>query len=127
MSLLQANVSLSAQLHTSRVCSYDDTVLDCSHLELQEFSIPPNINISEVETLKLNHNELSTVPNLTLFGNLHTLDLSFNRIHRLQSDAFYGLTELEYLDISMNENFSLSNLTVNQTAFQSLQNLKIIK
>ena len=111
-------------------CDYYSKIhmLDCSQSLLEEF--PGSVgalNTSDVHEIKLNHNQLVAVPDLSVFRNLKHLDISYNKITQLPSPAFRGLNKLESLDLSMNDGFILSDEAIHHEAFHTLGNLKTLK
>ena len=86
------------------------TSLDVSHNKLQ--ALPPKVfqsGVSKLEILDLAENELSTLPALFFCCNLsiRSLKLEGNRLQRLHSGDFRGLSCLEELNLQQNQ---LANL-----------------
>lgn len=96
--------------------------------ELRSFpELDDKMNSSAVSIIKLNHNHLTAVPDLSAFGNLKYLDLSYNKITQLPERGFQGLRRLKTLDLSMNEGLTLSDATIHHKAFGDLLRLKVLK
>ena len=82
------------------------TSLDVSHNKLQ--ALPPKVfqsGVSKLEILDLAENELSTLPALFFCCNLsiRSLKLEGNRLQRLHSGDFRGLSYLEELNLQQNQ------------------------
>ena len=105
----------------------DTSTLDCSHLALTEFVLPPDFNTSIITTLILKDNQLRLIPELSALGNLENLDLSGSEIRSVTDSDLLGLHRLIQLDLSMNEGFTLSNDSITPTAFRHVPKLKTLK
>ncbi|XP_041984786.1 chaoptin-like isoform X1 [Aricia agestis] len=80
------------------------------------------INLFQLSQLVLSHNEISDLAgSIANMSNLHTLDLSFNKIKSLQPISFIGCSNLNVLNISHN---SIAN--INYGAFDGLSALNVL-
>ena len=71
-------------------------VADCSSRNLT--TIPTYLD-KDISHLLLRNNKLTNISDINLYPNLTKLDLSFNRITRLQGGQFHNLSKLEILDL----------------------------
>ncbi|KAF6037297.1 hypothetical protein EB796_004377 [Bugula neritina] len=62
--------------------------MDCSDSQITQFSVPPTLNTTGIRVLKLNHNHLNSIPDLSPFTDLESLDLSYNKISFIGPLAF---------------------------------------
>ena len=71
---------------------------------------------ADLEVLDLSHNSITSVGQRQLESQkmLTSLNLSFNGISQLESDAFTGLTHLQLMDLSHNQLTSLEDNTLSQ-------------
>ncbi|XP_039524382.1 extracellular matrix protein 2 [Pimephales promelas] len=85
-------------------------------------TIPPGVllPLGKLRTLTLSYNQLSSVP-LQLPLSLQELYLRGNRIQSLQGDMFWGVAELQVLDLSANR---LTNKGLGKAALQNASNLE---
>ena len=79
-----------------------------------------------IKVLNLTNNHLQEVPDLSMFPDVQTLDLSHNSISVLPADAFQSLPQLLHLDISFN-NLVLSKTSVSAETFHGLTRLKTLR
>ncbi|XP_071825016.1 uncharacterized protein [Apostichopus japonicus] len=96
------------------ICHYtyegSNIMVNCSYRNLQECpSFLPNI--SNMTSLDLSHNNISSIPSLLFFGKnrLRTLDLSHNEITCLPCDLVFNKPQLTTLMFSFNKNLLLLN------------------
>ncbi|KFB42175.1 AGAP004016-PA-like protein [Anopheles sinensis] len=75
---------------------------------LKEVIVPPTEKVYPLRYLDLNDNGISDIRNLSKLVNLETLDLSRNRLIRLNSEVFKGMTNLSTLSLAMNRISRLS-------------------
>ncbi|KAF6021325.1 hypothetical protein EB796_020371 [Bugula neritina] len=101
-------------------------VMDCSDSQITQFSVPPTLNTTGIRVLKLNHNHLNSIPDLSPFTDLESLDLSYNKISFIGPLAFFSNTRLLHLNISFN-NILLSNETISRDSFKGLTTLKTLR
>lgn len=93
-------------------------IFNISHIGLE--SIHPIYGASILDTVLASHNNLTEIT-AGLFPVLINLDLSSNRINRIDSLAFSNLAKLEVLNLSWN------NLTsIQSSTFSNLTNLKLL-
>ncbi|KAK7130037.1 hypothetical protein R3I93_019619 [Phoxinus phoxinus] len=85
-------------------------------------TIPPGVllPLGKLRTLTLSYNQLSSVP-LQLPLSLQELYLRGNRIQSLQGDMFWGVAELQVLDLSANR---LTNKGLGKAALLNASNLE---
>ncbi|XDV24986.1 hypothetical protein PO909_028997 [Leuciscus waleckii] len=85
-------------------------------------TIPPGVllPLGKLQTLTLSYNQLSSVP-LQLPLSLQELYLRGNRIQSLQGDMFWGVAELQVLDLSANR---LTNKGLGKEALLNASNLE---
>ena len=97
---------------------YNDTKIDCSWRDL--VCIPPLHHKSVLELLDLSHDKLTKLNENSFSGlnRLLTLDLSFNDISAITNGAFSGIINLRVLDLSAN---AIS--TLRTSVFHKLGNL----
>ena len=103
----------------------NEIIFDCSNIFLGLF---PNEGIPQNTTiLKLSRTMIQDIPPLVTFGisQLRHLDISYNNISHLSTNAFSSLNNLEHLDIRGNIFLSFSNLP--EAIFADLVNLKTLK
>jgi len=100
--------------------------MDCSDSQITQFSVPPTLNTTGIRVLKLNHNHLNSIPDLSPFTDLESLDLSYNKISFIGPFVFASNTRLLHLNISFN-NILLSNETISRDSFKGLTTLKTLR
>ncbi|KAF6021714.1 hypothetical protein EB796_019979 [Bugula neritina] len=100
--------------------------MDCSDTKITQFSVPPTLNTIGIRVLKLNHNHLNSIPDLSPFTDLEFLDLSYNKISFIGPFIFSSNTRLLHLNISFN-NSLLSNETISRDSFKGLTTLKTLR
>ena len=103
------------------------TEIDCGGLELDKFIVSHAWQPDKVQILRLHNNKLTEIPDLSAFTNLLELDLSQNRISKVTDRAFVGLSQLQILNIEMNDGLILSNTTVSSAGVSSLTSLRILR
>ena len=103
------------------------TEIDCGGLELDKFVVSHVWQPDKVQILRLHNNKLTEIPDLSAFTNLLELDLSQNRISKVTDRAFVGLSQLQILNIEMNDGMILSNTTVSSAGVRSLTSLRILR
>ncbi|KAF7994465.1 hypothetical protein HCN44_003937 [Aphidius gifuensis] len=92
----------------------DSNKLKLSSKELTEFNSTTFENQNNISAIFLSRNRLTFLENNSFViykQTLKYLDLSSNKLARLESDVFNGLLNLKYLDISNNELKSLPDKT----------------
>lgn len=87
-------------------CDAAKKVFDCSSAKLYKlFNMSDWLSLNEsgvaTETMLLDHNGLSSVPEFPQLD-VKVLDLSHNNISAIAKKAFFGLSNLEVLDLSYN-------------------------
>ena len=98
------------------------TDLDLSNMKINNLYGLQNIpNINTVQTLYLHHNQLEDIPTNAFAGltNLEWISLSGNQLSTIQPNAFAGLPNLVWLYLSNNR-----LTTIQPEAFAGLTNLK---
>ena len=108
------------------LCLNSLTSLDLWGNQINQFSLNfENCNNSKLTTLSLRYNFLTNITNsyLKWLASIQTLDLSWNTINYIASDAFSNLTNLNTLYLTNNQ---LTNLTdLNLEYITSLQTLDL--
>lgn len=88
------------------------------------FDVMPELSGNGLTTLDMSHNNITKIDNERTFENvkhLIELDLSWNRISAISSDAFHKLSKLKRLDLSHNQLNNLpSNLFVGPSVLEVL-------
>ncbi|XP_017004081.2 leucine-rich repeat neuronal protein 1 [Drosophila takahashii] len=116
-------------------CDFDDFLLDCSEkveewLSAEEWEDLTNGDVV-FKTIKLEHNNITTVPILPTYG-VENLYLANNLIDSIAEGAFQNLTELTTLDLSHNKLTSkvlvpdVFKGPYTQNDFSALENLKTL-
>ncbi|CAN7982844.1 unnamed protein product [Ixodes hexagonus] len=123
------------------VCDQEFTRVSCAHAHLTVFpsSLPgnlkflnvsfnniktlPQLHLQKLSTLVLRHNAIDGIPRgtFTRLNDLHTLDLSHNRLSSLDADDLDGLESLRRLNLEGNSIRLLAPY-----AFHRTPNLKIL-
>lgn len=82
--------------------------LDLSHNLLTEFTINVTQNMN-INNLFLNDNKLQSINFIKKMVKLKQIDLARNNIQEIRADIFGALVDLNYIDLSSNENLTVSN------------------
>ncbi|XP_046550052.1 toll-like receptor 4 isoform X2 [Haliotis rubra] len=104
--------------------SDDNKVVICSHLQLT--SLPNVTNPDEVNTLLLDHNNLSWIRKFEFarFRTLTHLDLSYNDINSIEDDGFQNMSSLGFLSLAHS---IMEPSVLTSQVFRGLANLKTLK
>ncbi|XP_021702392.1 leucine-rich repeats and immunoglobulin-like domains protein 3 isoform X2 [Aedes aegypti] len=160
----QDDAGLVASGDCPRLCSCLGNVIDCSEKSLKQlFNIPlwvenlelssnrlgydavqaQVVNLSKLQVLNVNHNNLGRIPRFSGLVSLVRLQLANNGIEAIEVEALQALTGLKFLDLSRNNikdvnygsfpdknslqylNLNFNKLTtLGKGTFQRLQSLK---
>uniref|UniRef100_A0A673LX44 Extracellular matrix protein 2-like n=1 Tax=Sinocyclocheilus rhinocerous TaxID=307959 RepID=A0A673LX44_9TELE len=96
--------------------------LSLNKLDDSSFSLSLFMNLTKLKILKLDGNELTTVPRLP--SSLEDLKISNNKINQLASHSFKGLTNLKVLELTGN---ILYESSIAPWAFKPLKALKYLR
>ena len=102
-------------------CTVDGTHADCRSMNLLSIpsDLPPSItylSVRDNNLAELNPGDLQFYPNVT------ELDLSYNRLSRIQSGVFMGMSSIERLELVGN-NLNYCNDSLPKNAFDGLVSL----
>ncbi|XP_045165620.2 toll-like receptor 4 [Mercenaria mercenaria] len=101
-------------------------VVDCSDRSLTY--IPKDLNVTTRE-LNLSSNYLQHIDNgnFEYLEELISLDLYNTSLKNVSSDAFKGLTNLKFLNISQNDQFPLTNESTPMELFEHIPSLEVLR
>lgn len=118
--ILAYDAAIHAELKHPRAVHIDRSRLKVVEIQLdleyaafvdgrvQEVIVPPSEKVYPLRFLDINDNLFADPRNLSKLVNLETLDLSRNRLIRLNAEVFKGMTNLSTLSLAMNRIMRIS-------------------
>jgi Leucine-rich repeat (LRR) protein len=116
-------------LDSNKIVSLEDIQFNQNLSELSiQYNMLSNldeINSKELKSLKIANNLIQTIRSINSLANLEYLDLSQNRLIKIEANSFKSLKKLKYLNLSGNK-LDLESVFNNASYFKSQMLLEIL-